>query len=87
MLKLLVFAFLISSMNCEEWIRWSVNKTSEPKDSVLVASDIQGSYYVIRVVDNEDTFIGKFSPEHQQLFISQENESSKNVTSFEVKEF
>lgn len=79
-------AILFSFVHCEEWINWSTNRTSVPKDSVLVSNDIEGSYYVIRVTKNGETSPGKFSPELQQAFISTDDPNVKNVvTEFEVK--
>lgn len=88
MVKLhLIFAlaFLTHFAHCEEWIKWSTNKTSVPKDSVLVASDIAGSYYVIRAESDGEVSPGKFSPELQQAFISNDGQTVGNLKEFEVK--
>lgn len=81
---LLTFSLLFCSIQCEEWITWSANRTSVPKNSVIVSNDIQGSYYVIRVSKDGETSPGKFSPELQQAFISQDDQSVGSVTEFEV---
>jgi hypothetical protein len=54
---------------------------------VLVSNDIQGTYYVIRVLKDGEILSGKFSPELQQVFVSQEGlkDADGNVKEFEVK--
>lgn len=87
MLRLIIFLFLTQSIQCEEWIKWSSNRTSVPKNSVLVSNDIQGSYYVIRIENDGVISPGSFSPELQQVFVSDESKIDGHLKEFEVKIF